>query len=288
MTWCAGEQKRTWGNNVFANRHLSVAVGCSNTECTERSVCWAMRNLRRRKPYCAMRGSMPCLWPSKCAYFEPGSNGCKHLRGCQCCYDGEVHDHFERRFRAETGERIAYSWGGDLFDEARDVQTILRHFGWMAELAMPYVCVSKPRFLIQTRRMGRLIEMLLAIEGRLQESAGFSLGEICEVGTTFSSDADLENVKALAELPGDVVRFLAFEPFPGLLMLDEDLLKAGVRFAKPNWAYIGPRTPVRLVDRIHTWFERLGDFLQSVNCKVIYKRSCGEELCKRNKGVELP
>ena len=63
-----------------------------------------------------------------------------------------------------------------------------------------------------------------------------------------------------------------------------------VEKAKPNWAYIGFKTPGRTILSTHNCkvIENMAAFLADLNCRVIFKRSCGEELWKRNEGVTLP
>jgi hypothetical protein len=249
--------------NGFADRGFNAALGCSNEACTERQICWARCYALRNGGRCA-----------RCKVFE-------------------VHDHFERwdGFHAKAGERIAFGLMGDLFDPARPDEAILKHFKHMVAQCLPFVCVPKPRFLLQTRHVGRLTRFLRKLASKQTlDWAELELHEFCEIGTTFSGFADLKNVEALAELPKRVVRFVAFEPCEWVLEHVEDsrVWDAIVK-ARPNWCYVGFRggnliIPLS-VSRLVSWHWRLRHRLNNL-CKTIWKRNT--DFVDLNRDVTLP
>ena len=260
--------------NGFADRSFSPAVGCSNVGCTEREVCRARHFAKRQKPQVR----------EFCERDDDGGltgRSTEYCRGCQECFDFEVHDHWERwdQFRAKEGERVAFGDMGDLFNPVREDRTILRHFKKMCDQVERFVSVLKPRFLIQTRHMARAVD---AINNWLR-------WEFCEFGTTLSSAADLENVKALAELPENVLRFIAFEPCEWILEhFHEPEVWDAIVNAQPNWCYVGFRNSHK-----KNWAEYQRQSLLSElkrcfdsHCKVIWKPNTG--LAHLNEGVTLP
>lgn len=261
--------------NDFADCSFSPAVGCGRG-C---EYCWARSIARRFKG-----GS---YGPRK---QQTVSNYCKH---CSDCAEFKVHDHFERweKFRARLGERVAFCYMGDLFDPLRDEATIMGH---LITARMAFF-KNRCKFLIQTRHVRRFVEII-------NHTQWITKWDSFEIGTTFAGPEDIENVRALGELPDDVVRFIAFEPcdhlFPTWYLptlhgrksaIDVMTVFNAIQDVKPNWAYIGPQTPGRFLEtKMVRDIERLVHDLKGWGCKAIFKKSCGPKLYKRNKGVTLP
>ncbi len=235
----------TYPWNDIADRAFNSTYGCSARDCSIRAACWA-RNMFNR--------------------FKMGER----------IFGGRSFDKpFEvpaawNNFSGKPGQRIALGWMGDLFDPGRNDAAIRVHLGHAArEWRTNMDCTGA--FLIQTRHVARAAQWCYEI---------LRCGAF-EIGTSFTSAADVPNIRALAALPKGVVRFIAFEPCDCLLIEHMGLIRA----AAPNWAYIGPqrgRKPNML------GIAALGEFLRECGAKVIYKTSCGPELAALNEGVKLP
>jgi hypothetical protein len=186
-------------------------------------------------------------------------------------------------FRAKPGERIAFAYMGDLFDPARGDDAICLHFKELNNAVALHECT----FLIQTRHVERMLGWELGIT---------LCGKRVEIGTSFTGPQDIENVRALGQLPDDVVRFIAFEPiFLGpdhrwdWSKAQEKEMEKAVHAAKPNWAYIGVRTPGVASEDQRERISFLAYCLrEDYGTKMIFKPSCGPDLASRNEEVELP
>lgn len=267
----------------IADRLFSPAVGSSDGWPE-----WARRAAKRQKP------------PSQTAGWANVIQG-KKIRGCQQCYDFAVHDHFERweRFRAKPGERIALAMG-DLFDPERSDEAIKRHItlagqrAWCDKIGGMWVHREEnpATFLIQTRHVRRAIFYL-----------SDTTRDWWELGTSLTGPEDIDNVRALGELPPSVKRFVAIEPVNYWVnasivgWLDAKRIgeicaegQSAMETAKPDWVYIGLATPIRKIPEIAVAKIRLiaSGLQDAIGCKVIYKKSCGPELWARNEGVTLP
>jgi protein gp37 len=179
-------------------------------------------------------------------------------------------------FKAKPRERIALGYMGDLFVPARETKDIAHHLDRALFQYEMYGCT----FLIQTRH----VERALALD-KYDQSPAF------EWGASFTGGADIENVRALRELPPDTVRFIAFEPFVHPQDGSGAIGRAIIN-ATPNWCYIGLQTgpgATRHNEHDIEMVERWADWMKSATgCKVIFKPNCGPRLYARNEGVTLP
>lgn len=279
--------------NDVADRSFNPAVGCSNESCPERKHCWARRFASRQKPRCAEGWDIEAGYGCN-NFMVQGLDYCiedcrdNAYRGCALCYNFDVHEHFDRyeRLRLKANDRVAFAWMGDLGDWKRTDSALEQHirmaYGhWLRAEDK----TSRPTFLIQTRHVEHIIQAIVAATGGRFD--GF------EIGTTLTCDEDLANVYALAALPPEVVRFVAFEPLSigdGMILLYVDPWQA-ILDAKPDWAYIGlptPRSKHSIENAVNTGAIEIAAALEHLGSKVIYKSSCGPELWQRNSGVVLP
>lgn len=272
MTYRIADQTQTWGGNVWANCCCDAMVGCSNTGCFQRNDCWARKKARRIGA---------------------------RLK-CQNCIDFTPHTHFERIWNLPTKPnlRVALNFGGDMFDRVYGDNEILRCFNQLRHrsAASWHSGQHSPVFLIQTRRVDRLIEMIADIDAEIDPHRRGTLAELCQFGTTFNTIGQEKQVRALGRLPDAVKRFLACEPSPAshsVLYLSKPWWEA-ILAARPDWAYYGPLNTPRAREEFQKSIDypngllALEDRLREIGCPLVWKPSAGEALFSRNQEVTLP
>lgn len=272
MSYRIADQTQTWGGNVWANCCCDAMVGCSSVSCFQRHDCWARKKARRIG-----------------ARLE-----------CQACIDFTPHTHFERiwNLRTKPGWRVALNFGGDMFDRDYGDSEILKCFEHIRQrsAAAWHSGKDSPVFLIQTRHVDCLTDMIADIDAEIDPYRHGTLADLCQFGTTFNIIGQEKQVAALGRLPKHVKRFLALEPSPAshsLLYLSKPWWNA-ILAAKPDWAYYGPLNTPRAREEFQNSIEypfsllALEDRLGEIGCPIVWKPAAGEALFRRNQEVTLP